>query len=96
MGCRHLIDFFEYKQPQGTPFSSFFSGLREKGQEAELGTLEEDDIYILLIIANISDNKLREKILRLQHPSLADVLQEADSHESAKRSIKELNKLKTY
>jgi hypothetical protein len=86
------LDFFRHQQAKGQTFADFYARLRQKGDEAELADLTVDHTYVFRIICACSDQKLKEKFLKLESPTLEDLVKEAELYEVARRSMREFNK----
>ena len=84
------LAFFRYEQAKGQSFADFYANLRRQGDEANLHNLDVDAQYVHKIISGICDEKLREKLCKLREPKLAEVLQEAEQHEVAKKAMKDI------
>jgi len=86
------LDYFRYIQSKGQTFSDFYAHLRQKGDEAELAQLTVDECYVFRVICGCSDSKLKEKFLKLENPTLEDLLKESTLYEMAKRSLSAFNR----
>ena len=84
------LDWFNFQQAKGLPFTEFYARLRQKGDEAELANLDIDAQYIFRIICGLSDEKLKEKFLKLQNPSLDDIVRAGEAYEVANKAIADL------
>ena len=62
-------NFFCCDQKAGERFSDWNLRLMLEGQEAELGTLTEDDLYALRLVTGTCDTKLREEFLKQDRTS---------------------------
>ena len=82
------LDYFRYRQEVGQTFADFVAKLRQKGNEADLGSLTLDEIYVFRILSGLSDQKLKEKLLELKSPTLAKLIEEATDIEVARRNLK--------
>lgn len=86
------LDYFRYDQSKGQTFAEYYARLRQRGDEAELAALNMDALYVHRIICGVSDVKLKEKFCKLQNPTLADVLQVAETFEVSRKAMKDLSK----
>ena len=85
------LDFFRFSQSKGQPFAEFYAKLRQKGDESSLSQLDVDALYVHRIICAITDAKLKEKLCKLQNPTLEEVVQAAEAYDVARKTIKDLN-----
>lgn len=85
------LDFFNARQEAGQSFRDFDTKMARMGLEADLQNLETDDIYVFRYITGISDGKLREKFLKLENPTLAQLRQTARVHETQQQSIQAID-----
>jgi hypothetical protein len=86
------LDYFRYEQSKGQSFSDFYAHLRQLGDEAELPGLNVDDMYVFRMICGCSDQRLKEKFLKLESPTLEDLHKESELYEMAKRALKAFDK----
>ena len=82
------LQFFRLKQKKGQDFAEFFASLRSHGDEANLGGITVDDIMVFRVLAAVTDDKLRDELLKRREPTLQQVLQDATAFEMAQRSAK--------
>ena len=85
------LGFFRDTQVQGQSFSDWFARLRQLGDESELPSLGVDDLYVHRMISGCIDTELKKKFLKLQDPTLEEMLHESSVHEATKRSLKATN-----
>ncbi|KAG1706172.1 Carcinine transporter [Nymphon striatum] len=80
------LDFFRYKQSQGQKFSDFIIELKQKGEEADLHSLDISSLYIYRYITGVTDSTLRERFLKLENPTLDQLKKEARAYEIGKQA----------
>ena len=85
-------DYFGLKQAQGQKFSAFAAELKRKGREADLQHLTVDQLYVFRLISGTCDMKLKEKLLKMEEPTLAEVEREARAHEAATQAMNAMKK----
>ena len=85
------LEFFKYVQAKNQAFSDFSTKLREKGDEADLGKLTVDELYVFRYICGCSDSKLQERLLKIEKPTLEDLNKEARAYEIAQQAIKSMD-----
>lgn len=83
-------DFLSYKQKAGQPFTQFATLLRQKGDEADLAAMGVDDLYCLVYVLGCQDDKLKKKMLEIEHPTLVLFDALARTHERVEASSKGL------
>ena len=86
------LHFFRLMQAKGQDFTAYLADLRRAGEEADLPGLTVDHLYVYKIFASITDDNLREKLLKLGEPNLQQVITEATAQEVAKRANKATKK----
>ena len=59
------ISYFKLKQESDQPFSIFSNKLKQIGNEADLNTIQKEELHIFRYITGCSDKKLRCKFLEL-------------------------------
>ena len=60
--------------------------LMRVGREAQLATLDVDGLHCFRLISSVSDKKLREKFLKLENPTLADLTRIIRAYERVQAS----------
>ena len=85
------LDYFWFSQGKGQPFAEFYAQLRQKGDEADLAELDVEALYVHRVICAVTDMRLKEKLCKLQNPTLEDVVQTAENYEVDRRNLKELS-----
>ena len=90
------LDFFRYKQCQGQGFMDYYAKMRAMGDEADLADLDVDDLYCFNLISGCTDKKLKEKLMRVEKPTLEKVLHEADRYEMTQKSLGGYNSPKDH
>lgn len=86
------LDFFRIQQANGQMFTDFMLKLKQKGEEADLGQLGVEQLYIFRYITGVTDVKLRERFLKLQNPSLEDLKREARTYEVGTQAAKAMDR----
>ena len=74
-------DYFRLQQKEGQPFSEHMAKLLRIAKEAELAALTVDDLHCFRLISSVTDKKLREKFLKLETPTLADLTKAVRAYE---------------
>ncbi len=69
------LKFFQYRQSPGQLFSDYAAKLHKIGNEADLGSVGVEELYIYKYISGTCDDKLREKFLKEQNPTWEDMAQ---------------------
>ncbi len=87
------LDFFKYRQSDGQKFSDFSMKLRQKGEEASLETLQMEELYIFRYVTGTVDEKLRDRFLRLNNPTLEDLKSEVRSYEVGKQAVAAMDQI---
>jgi len=82
------LDFFRSKQAQGQLFSDWANNLRALGDEADLASLEVDDLYTMRYLVGVTDPKLLQRFLKKKDPRLADLNDVVYEHEVADAKFK--------
>jgi len=77
------LDFLRFSQSPGEPWHSWLDKVLDKRDCAQLDTLTVAELVVFSVINNTSDAKLRERFLRLRHPTLEDLRQCAQLHSQA-------------
>ena len=67
---RRQVEFFESKQQKGQTFSDWATKLKALGDEAALATLDPDPVYVMRYLTGTCDEKLREKFLQQEEPTM--------------------------
>lgn len=86
------LQYYRYQQQSGQTYSDFRSKLGELRRQADIETLSADEMEVFRIICGISNKDLREKILKLDNPTLEQVEKEALVFESTQANLKACNK----
>ncbi len=82
------LKFFQCKQSHGQAFSDFATTLRKIGDEAELGSIGIDELYVFKFIGGCADPKLKEKFLKEEDPSWEDLKRVFRAYERAQVAMK--------
>ena len=85
------VDFFESQQTKGQLFSDWSAQLRALGDEASLTSLTTSDIYVMRYLTGTIDEKLREKFLKEEKPTVELLDKIAHQHEVAASSMRVMN-----
>ena len=86
------LEFFQSYQKQGQAFSDFSAKLRAMGDEADLAGMTREDIYMFRYLVACRDEKLRERLLKLENPTLDMMDKEVMSYETQRASLKAMDK----
>ncbi|KAG1651704.1 Transposon Ty3-I Gag-Pol polyprotein [Nymphon striatum] len=87
------LDFFRYRQTPGQKFTDFMIHLKQKGEEADLHSLDIDSLYVFRYITGITDSNLRERFLKLTNPNLDQLKKETRAYEIGKHAAKAMDDL---
>ena len=79
--------FHTSDQKKGESRLDWINSLRRSGEHARIHEMSTDDIYVMRIIQGTCDAKLREEILKIESPTLEDVLECARNLEVAENSV---------
>ena len=82
------IEFWRYNQQMGQLFSEWVANLRLRGEEADLDKMTVDEIYVHRIVEGCVDLELKNRLLKLKKPTMADITEEAAAYEIACKTIK--------
>jgi hypothetical protein len=86
------LDFFRCQQTPKQPFSDFIVNLKQKGDEADLADLTVDELYMFRYVCGCTNEKLQEKLLKLNNPTLEDMEHEILNYKIAQNAIKSIEK----
>ena len=86
------LDFFQAKQGHNQSFTDFAQKLIRLGDEAELASLDMNDLYVMRFLTACTNLKLRERFLKEINPSRDKLLQVAQNFEVSQRFISAINK----
>ena len=81
--------FFTQKQQDGQPFTDFVTTLKRLGDECEFQTLKESLVKDM-IICGVTDNKLRERMLREADLDLPKAIKLGLAAEETQKHVKDL------
>ena len=81
------LNFFLLKQQKDENFAAFNAKLKQARLDADIDKMQPNDHMIFRIITGISDNNIREKLLKLKAPTLEVVESTILAAESAKASL---------
>ena len=85
--------FFTYKQVEGQCFNDFVTELKKRSSECEFGDLTPS-LTKDMIVCGITDNPLRERLLRDADLTLEKAIAAGHAAEETKRHAKELKETK--
>ena len=85
-------EFFSLRQLPGQKFSAFMAELRRKGREADLNQLTVDQLMVFRLVSGTTDQKLKEKLLKMEDPTLQDVERESRAQEAAMSAMNAMKK----
>ena len=77
-------------QQPGESIDAFMTDLRKKAKNCNYGTLQ-DELLRDRLICGILDDNLRSRLLRIDDPSLEEVLKQCRTHEVSQEHLKEFN-----
>ncbi len=86
------LKFFMFQQAKNQLFSDFATKLRKIGDEAELGGIGIDELYVYKYICSTCDEELREKFLEVENPKWEDLKKVYRAYEQALGALKELKR----
>ena len=84
------FDYFSLSHDTGQQFSDFSSKLRRLAREADLTRLPVDQLHVFRYITACSDDKLRDKFLEHDSPTLADLDRIVRSYERGAATAKSI------
>ena len=84
------LKFFLFMQKRGQLFSDFATKLKKIGDEAELGGIGIDELYVFKYIGATIDENLREKFLEAENPTWEDLKKVYRAYEQAHGAMKQL------
>lgn len=82
------LEFFRASQSKSQNFSDFLTKLDAKADEADLANLDTADIYVFRYICACTDQKLKEKLLKLENPTREDIKRTTRAYEVTLKSMK--------
>jgi hypothetical protein len=86
------INFMKCKQTSvRQPWAEFYATLRAHGDEADLPTINPEDLYVMRLIAGTADPLLRDKFFREANPTSEVLLRIAREHERSKNTNKAID-----
>ena len=85
------LDFFRYQQAPGQKFTDYMLNLKQRGEEADLGALGIEGMYVFRYFTGVTDVKLRERLLKLENPTLEDLKREARAYEVGSQAAKAMD-----
>ena len=86
------LDFFKTKMYEDETFDNYLTRLKSLGVEGDIDKMTSDQIYVFVALNSVSDNRLREWLLKLQNPTLEQLRSEAHKYESTVAQEKKLDK----
>jgi len=88
--CR--LDYFRYTRKQGQSASNFIANLVQMGHEADLASLDVDQLQVFRVLTGVKEDALLTKLLELQDPTFENVRDRVtrwETNKSSKKSIVE-------
>ena len=85
------LDFFRYTHSRGQLFSDFTSKLKQRADEARLIDLTSDEIIMFRYLCTCKDDKLVERLLKLEKPTLQIMDKDIRSYEAAKYTVRAMD-----
>ena len=82
------LELFRSHQVAGQLFSDFINDLSTAADEADIVSMRSHDIVIMLCLTGCRDDKLLEKLLKEQNPTVASFREITGQHERASISLK--------
>ena len=73
-------------------FDNYLTRLKSLGVEGDIDKMTSGQIYVFVALNSVSDNRLREWLLKLQNPTLEQLRSEAHKYESTVAQEKKLDK----
>ena len=86
------FDYYCAKQPQGLTASEWVRKLQRMRDECALSLLTEDEKFVHRILTSITDKDLVKELLKLNDPTLGELLKEIGRYEINKKRLKVTNK----
>ena len=85
------LEYFRYRRSDGQKVSSFVAKLIQLSHEADLPSLQVDDIQIFRVITGVHEDRLLTKLLELKEPTFEDVRNKITQWEMTNISKKSVN-----
>ena len=85
-------DFFKSEQSAQQRFSDWTAKLSELGADADIQGIGPNEVYLHRWISGCSDDKLRERFLKEEAPTLARFQAIVHSYEASQSTLKAMNK----
>ncbi|KAG1696506.1 Transposon Ty3-G Gag-Pol polyprotein [Nymphon striatum] len=85
------LEFFRYTQASGQKFSDFMLTLKQKGEDADLHSLDIDALYVFRYLMGTNDTILRDRFLKLGNPNLNHLKQEVRSYEAGLQAARAMD-----
>lgn len=82
------LEFFRSSQSRGQNFSDFLTQLDAKADEADLAHLDTADVYVFRYIVACTDQKLKEKLLKLENPTREEIKRTTRAYEVTMTNMK--------
>ena len=83
------FDYFNTSHPKGTKLSEAYRKLVLRGNEADMANIKIEEIHAFLLIRMCSDDTLKRDLLKLEQPTLEEVLRTISAHEKADRATQD-------
>ena len=81
------LDYFQLKQGNKQKFTDFSSKLINLAAEADLATVDIDDLHVFRYISGCTDSKLQQKFLKEQDPTLPRLNAVARAYEASESAF---------
>jgi ABC-type Zn2+ transport system substrate-binding protein/surface adhesin len=85
------LKLFMHKQKQGEDTFHYLAALKKEKTESSLDTMTHVELWVMLMIAGISDVPLRKELLKLDDPNEAQVFEEIRKFHTVATNQKEIS-----
>ena len=85
------LDFFKSSQQGNQVASDWISELRRQGDECNLNSMTQDDIYVMRYLTGIKQQKLCDELLKIKDPTVRKLDQRIQEWEISQRCLKGIN-----
>ena len=84
-------DYFRLTQKEDQQFSDHMAKLLRIAREADLADLSVEDLHCFRLISSVTDKKLREKFLKLEEPTLPELVKVVKAYERVQATCNALD-----
>ena len=82
------FNLFKYKPSQGQSFTDWTKRLHKQAAECDIHLMTEDDIFVMMYLAGVQNQRLSEELHKLQNPTTETLYAAAEAWEIAQNQKK--------